>query len=334
MERKRLIWADSLKGVLIILVVLGHAIQYTIGNECYENRLWNIIYSFHMPAFMAVSGYLAFRLNSSAGGGNLRKFVSRRFRQLLIPFFLWTLVWAFIKGSISINVFFNYLLYPGSGLWFLWVLFIINVIFVLGSELSAKMRINQIYVILSIGFVLVALMTLFDIRVFGFQFVAYYFVFYSLGFFLHKYEVQLIRKNIIFVTLLTIVWFILAWFWQMHSVPVFLSALSMPNSILQYLYRFITAAIAVYVIIAISPMLLNKDSLWNIPFKWLGQVSLGIYAIHLTFMGMIVNSIRILELSPVSTILVAFLIGLSFSSMFVWVLKRSNITAKFMLGKI
>jgi len=73
MERKRLIWADSLKGVLIILVVLGHAIQYTIGNECYENRLWNIIYSFHMPAFMAVSGYLAFRLNSSAGGGQFKK---------------------------------------------------------------------------------------------------------------------------------------------------------------------------------------------------------------------------------------------------------------------
>ena len=31
MEKKRLIWADSLKGWLIILVVLGHTIQNTIG---------------------------------------------------------------------------------------------------------------------------------------------------------------------------------------------------------------------------------------------------------------------------------------------------------------
>ena len=107
MERKRLIWADSLKGILMILVVLGHAIQYTIGNECYANRLWNIIYSFHMPAFMAVSGYLAFRLNSSSGG-NLRKVVSRRFRQLVVPFILWTLVWVLINDGISIKVFFNY----------------------------------------------------------------------------------------------------------------------------------------------------------------------------------------------------------------------------------
>lgn len=78
MERKRMIWADSLKGMLIILVVLGHAIQHTIGNDCYNNHLWNYIYSFHMAAFMAVSGYLTHRpeyKNNSVsyffGGGKL-----------------------------------------------------------------------------------------------------------------------------------------------------------------------------------------------------------------------------------------------------------------------
>ena len=65
MNNKRLIWADSLKGILIILVVLGHAIQYTLKDGCYTNHMWNIIYSFHMHAFMAVSGYLAYRV----GGG-------------------------------------------------------------------------------------------------------------------------------------------------------------------------------------------------------------------------------------------------------------------------
>ena len=63
---RRLIWADSLKGFLILLVILGHSIQYTLGNACYFNHLWNIIYSFHMPAFMAISGFLAYR----DGGGH------------------------------------------------------------------------------------------------------------------------------------------------------------------------------------------------------------------------------------------------------------------------
>lgn len=29
--KNRLIWADALKGLLIILVVLGHAVQYVVG---------------------------------------------------------------------------------------------------------------------------------------------------------------------------------------------------------------------------------------------------------------------------------------------------------------
>lgn len=61
MAKERLIWADSLKGWLILLVILGHAIQSTLGANCDNSHLWNLIYSFHMPAFMAVSGWLAFR---------------------------------------------------------------------------------------------------------------------------------------------------------------------------------------------------------------------------------------------------------------------------------
>lgn len=45
----------------MILVVLGHAIQTEIGRYCEEYHLWNLIYSFHMPAFMAVSGWLFYR---------------------------------------------------------------------------------------------------------------------------------------------------------------------------------------------------------------------------------------------------------------------------------
>ncbi len=57
MGKQRLIWADSLKGILIVLVVLGHAIQGVYGEDVESNRIWNIIYSFHMPAFFAISGF-------------------------------------------------------------------------------------------------------------------------------------------------------------------------------------------------------------------------------------------------------------------------------------
>ena len=64
----RLLWADSLKGWLMLLVILGHAIQTVMPEACYQNHIWNLIYSFHMPAFMAVSGYFAYRANRYGGG--------------------------------------------------------------------------------------------------------------------------------------------------------------------------------------------------------------------------------------------------------------------------
>jgi fucose 4-O-acetylase-like acetyltransferase len=62
MAKERLIWADSLKGWLMILVIVGHVIQGVLSDSFASNHVWNLIYSFHMPAFMAVSGWLSFRM--------------------------------------------------------------------------------------------------------------------------------------------------------------------------------------------------------------------------------------------------------------------------------
>ena len=68
---QRLIWADSLKGWLMILVILGHAIQTVLGDDVDSSHAWNIIYSFHMPAFMAVSGWFTYRCSRIGGGTQL-----------------------------------------------------------------------------------------------------------------------------------------------------------------------------------------------------------------------------------------------------------------------
>jgi fucose 4-O-acetylase-like acetyltransferase len=68
---KRIVWLDSLKGLLILLVVLGHSIQASmkaLGLSFLDDYFWNLIYSFHMPAFIAVSGFLAYRKNVAGGG--------------------------------------------------------------------------------------------------------------------------------------------------------------------------------------------------------------------------------------------------------------------------
>ncbi|MCR4650884.1 MAG: acyltransferase family protein [Lachnospiraceae bacterium] len=52
---ERIAYWDNLKAVLIILVVLGHMLEKS-GSEC-ASAVYAMIYSFHMPLFVFVSGF-------------------------------------------------------------------------------------------------------------------------------------------------------------------------------------------------------------------------------------------------------------------------------------
>ena len=334
MEKKRLVWADSLKGWLIILVVLGHAIQNTLGVECDNDHLWNIIYSFHMPAFMAISGFLAYRPNAQWGGQNLISLLYRRFRQLIIPFVIWTLLLLLIGGKFSLENIGIYLLYPDKGLWFLWVLFFITVFFNFGNWLSESIHSKQEYVIAVFCLLFAGSMVAYEIRVLGFQFLAYYFIIYSLGYFLNKYFDKVISKNTFVILLLVVCWGILAWFWKMHELPLWLQFIPLPASLMQYAYRFITAALAIYVLLAASPSFLNSTNKWNAPFINLGGISLGIYTVHYIFIGRIVSLYHNWFCDDILIMIFSFISALLISWLVVWLLSKWQFTAKLFLGKI
>lgn len=59
----RLASMDMLKGFAIIMVIAGHAVQYLISGHYYDKEVYRLIYSFHMPLFMAITGFFA------SGGG-------------------------------------------------------------------------------------------------------------------------------------------------------------------------------------------------------------------------------------------------------------------------
>lgn len=79
---------DMLRGILIVLVVVGHH-----SNE----EIANVIYWFHMPAFFILSGLL-FQNNQES----MLSFILRKAKHLLIPYFLYALVLILIiDGDIK-----------------------------------------------------------------------------------------------------------------------------------------------------------------------------------------------------------------------------------------
>lgn len=71
-QNRRIEWIDSLKGFAIILVVLGH-------NTGGENGAYRFLYTFHMPLFFLISGFL-FSMKPPL------EYLRRSFRHLMVPY--------------------------------------------------------------------------------------------------------------------------------------------------------------------------------------------------------------------------------------------------------
>ena len=58
---------DVLKLFAIFLVVWGHCIQNLHSGDFYSEPVYKIIYSFHMPLFMVISGFFSKSAMSFSG---------------------------------------------------------------------------------------------------------------------------------------------------------------------------------------------------------------------------------------------------------------------------
>lgn len=332
MKKKRILWADSLKGWLMILVIVGHTIQTIMGDGCFDDHVFNLIYSFHMPAFMAVSGWFAFRCDRIKGGGIT---VCRRSYQLLVPYFIWSLL-QWVMGGCSIAELSKIILNPDTYFWFLWVLFWVCIIFTLCQWVADKLNIDEFVTIALSCMILMGIMVGLEFRVFGFQFLAYYFLFYTLGYSVHRFSILQIKNNMALLSL-GLFWLFMAWFWKMHELPSWMPAIPhVPSTLLQYAYRGLTAAVAMLVLFGLAPKLLDGNTRFNTWIKNLGVVSLGLYVVHLSIMGYIAYIIKtIIPSCPVwGLICLVFVVTFIFSVIIVELLNKYKWTAKYLLGKV
>ena len=245
-----------------------------------------------------------------------------------------------ISGDYSIEHLIKIVIRPDAYFWFLWVLFWICVIFNLAQLVASKLKVNEMVLILGTCLLLFGVMVVMEIRVLGFQFLAYYFLFYALGYCLHKYDDSSLLKGMYkpFVMIaLTILWAFLAWGWTMHGLPSWVPEIPhVPSSLLQYTYRGLTALVAIVVLIGVAPKVLNGSSRLNKMASTLGVVSLGLYVVHLSIMGYVVTAVQSIvpSIGNWTCVVLSFVFALAISYLVVWLLSKNKYTARIFLGKI
>ena len=133
-------WIDTVKGVAMIAVILGHVVQgYLVAGMFPEahpvlQALFDLIYAWHMPLFFMASGYL-YEMTWHERSCNIFARIREKFFDMFILYVLFSLFfWGtkYLAASriqmnhiISIEELFHIFVHPLSYLWFLYVLIIL-----------------------------------------------------------------------------------------------------------------------------------------------------------------------------------------------------------------
>lgn len=158
---KRFDWVDYAKGIGIALVVYGHVTRglynsgIISGSKTYH-FLDSLIYSFHMPLFLFLSGIFVLKSFFSKG---IYDFTFNKIDTILYPYIIWSLTQGIIEvflskyttGDTSIREVLSLLWHPRAQFWFLYALFINFIVFALVFRFFNNIKIKTILLTL-LGF--------------------------------------------------------------------------------------------------------------------------------------------------------------------------------------
>lgn len=186
MEKRKSFYINVVKGAAMFLMLWGHCIECCANGTFtpFDHPLFLGIYSFHMPLFMLVSGYLFF---FSFRKRELKPLLIHRTQGLLQPIVLGGVLNQFFmvllyKGMDWGATFLGGSLMPGlNTFWFLWCVLACSIVVSVACKVTRHWWLQGILLVLGSGFII--LFPSPDL------FLSMY-PFFLLGFFYAKWEIQ------------------------------------------------------------------------------------------------------------------------------------------------
>lgn len=138
MQKNRCKEIDVLKGIAILMVVLGHIIEGVIQSQAASSTLYDnlnfiyiAIYSFHMPMFFCISGYIA-AMNKKTFK---YKVLVNNMLSLYVPYIIFSYIFIILRFFVVHNTeglvysdIYTALIKPVSIFWFLMALLIMRTV--------------------------------------------------------------------------------------------------------------------------------------------------------------------------------------------------------------
>ena len=283
----RIQYIDACRGFAILLVVIGHTVQYLYCPRNYDtNIIFRMIYAFHMPLFFFLSGYVS--KVEIPSFEELAYISTKRAFQLLFPFCIWGIVINRINYNEPV---YHFLLKPDHSLWFIFHLFVINmycnIILYFASFLRDYGRLWLIRIVmLFVGYILFAKIGEHNVNDYGQQStMIYFYPYYVTGIILGKWRMKIVdNRKVRTLALLSIIVFLtLAYVWYREPMAIDKDAPHLIMVLNQSLtYKYLTASIGIAAVVTFFSQIKT-----NYYLERLGRDSLGIYVIHMVMLALL-----------------------------------------------
>lgn len=292
MQEKRNLFIDFIKGISMTLVVIGHVIQFVNKSSFYNSKSFIFIYSFHMPFFLAISGYLFFRTLKSKDQITILK---QKFKQLIIPTLIWTILIKIVLDFNSNNSYIElstilttYLSLIPRFYWYLSVLFFSSILFSIFIKNSFKWYVQIIL------FLMLLLIPDFS----SYKYFKYLFPFFVFGYYMNNIIIRKKNMLIFIISTSTILYFYLLYNWGteyfIYTTGMNVIKKNDYNLVLDFTqllyvsYRYLIGFSGIISVSYLLKIIYNKfpNSLIALKLESIGSKSMGIYLIHLLLLNL------------------------------------------------
>lgn len=348
--RQRNASIDYIRGIAILLVMLGHTVSNNGISDFSDSGLYKIIFALQMPLFMLVSGYVTKYTSTLDTGRNLLSFFGRRSLGYLLPWGVWTFFRGFAFGGWTLgtlkpeiySLFWN----MDSGYWFLISLWTICIVWGIGSFLANKLSKSNIFrvfhcvgfaVVFSAGLVFIGLKM--GLSFFNIKLTLYYIPYYFLGyifssfydFFKNKKAFHLVQTIVVALSFIIFVTISL-------SCNVFFLDESLSGIVLRMICSLTGCISVIYFAVRFfeefeSCLLIERIKSC---IMVIGCESLGFYLIHYMFLNIIrlPAGTSIYSFEAFETCLMNYALSIVLSAVVIYVINRNIVLKAVLFGKL
>lgn len=275
---KRIGYIDALKGFAIVCVVFGHVANGYLEADIYPesegflNGIYNFIYTFHMPLFMMISGFVYCAAYFRDRNPNSKR-IYKQVLNLVAIYFIFSIsfglfkvfVGKFTNNPVTIVDIFLIMIKPIYPYWYLYILIFLYLIF----ANNFLHEVNTLCLLLVFA-VLAALSQMFSFPYFEINKLLYYSFFFYVGIILKNTDVMIFKMKILIIFLFCISVILCIVLWNSEK----------------YICNYLGVSIVIALGISLMLWLLFKTTELlggNRFLQTVGKYSLEIYVIHCVF---------------------------------------------------